>query len=163
MVEQSFMIIIYPEMRSIYENRTSDVTSRDGIINMHSLIWNQFSAPAYQHMHRYAWRHLDIEFSVSELARGPKPRVVQDIQFNFNSSLTCEHQNCSRYAFNRCAHCGKHLCRDHFLQKSCFHDEEVNSGAGPSGVTRRPNLPFDSDDDSSDYRMLHALRAIRIE
>lgn len=96
---------------------------RYGIINMQSLIWNQFLSPEYRPMLRYAWRNTDPGYTNSELQSRAPPPLVQDIQFNFNQSSLCEH-NCTNYAFIRCSHCGKLMCLDHFLNRTCFHDDE---------------------------------------
>lgn len=63
---------------------------REGIINYHSLVWNQFASEAYTDMIRYAWHNTDPYWSVDELrARPPPPRVI-DIQFTFDHT-TCQH------------------------------------------------------------------------
>ena len=136
---------------ALYARTVRNITDRDGVINMHSLIWNQFSAPAYQDLLRYAWHNTDTGFSPAELAVGPPPRTVQDIQFSFNASSRCQVDNCTAHAFIKCAHCGKLLCLHHFLERECFHNEETNAGAGPSGLTRRPSPNFDQGSDSDDY------------
>lgn len=114
--------------RALHENQAHRVTRREGvkfpqgIINMHSLVWNQFDSPRYEGMLRYAWRNTDPGYTHSELNSRAPPPLVQDIQFNFNQSSRCE-QNCTNYASIRCSHCGKLLCLDHFLNRTCFHEE----------------------------------------
>ena len=106
------------------------MASRAGIVNMHSLVWNQFGSEAYTDMLRYAWHKTDPSFSDSELSSRPPPPMVHEINFNFDKSRRCE-MNCTNFAFIKCAHCGKHLCLKHFLDRACFH--EVNDArAGPS-------------------------------
>lgn len=70
----------------------------------------------------YAWRNTDPEFDATKEMRNVPPKMVADIQFNFNSTAQCERSNCDRHAFIRCAHCGKLLCLQHFLERTCFHN-----------------------------------------
>lgn len=96
-------------------------------------------------MIRYAWHNTDRSFAEAELDKAKvPPRMVQDIQFEFNRSKLCEH-NCSNYAFIRCSHCGKLVCLRHFLDRKCFHEDIP----GPSGITTpAPTRPsYDDDDD----------------
>lgn len=114
------------------------LSSRENIINMHSLVWNQFGSEAYTDMLRYAWHDTDPNFNHIEMSLRPKPRLVSEIQFELNRNQThCEHhdesRSCGRPAFIRCAHCGKILCLKHFLERVCFH-EVHEERAGPSGA-----------------------------
>lgn len=106
--------------RALYENLIRNITSREGIIKVHAYIWDQFSSSQYQDMLRYAWRKADINFVNQELVSGPPPRMVQDIQFEFDLASRCEF-NCSNKAFIRCAHTGKLACLKHFLGGQCSH------------------------------------------
>lgn len=107
-----------------HENRTGEITSREGILNMQSLVWNQFSAASYRDLIRFSWRKLDRSFSASELTTRGKPRRTKQIQFNFGPGALCEEEGCTRPAFVKCAHCGKFLCTAHFLNRTCFHEFE---------------------------------------
>lgn len=124
----------------------SEITSREGIINTHSLVWNQFSSENYTDTLRYAWHDTDPHFSMDEMSTQPRPRVVLKIQFDYKVSK-CQHYNRSRPAAIQCSHYGKVLCMKHLLERVCFHD--VNGErAGPSGVDRRgPSHDTDSDED----------------
>lgn len=102
------------------------VIDRYGIIRMHSVIWDQLHAPVYRDMLLWAWRNTDPDFSEDELTYGAPPRMVLDVQFGFNRTIGCETENCSARAFIRCAHCGKHLCLNHFLNRTCIHSIEHN-------------------------------------
>lgn len=102
-----------------YHDLIKDVTSREGILNMHSLIWNQFSAPAYTSMIRNCWNKTDLNFDDGEV-EDPLPKV-REIQFAFKDT-ECSVRDCENHAFIRCAHCGKVLCLHHFLERNCFHD-----------------------------------------
>lgn len=96
------------------------VTLREGIINMHSLIWDQFQSPAYRDMLRAAWHNTDPAYDIEELGRNP-PARVNEIQFVFDKPQECEIANCTHQAFIRCAHCGKHMCLSHFLSRVHNH------------------------------------------
>lgn len=129
----------------------SNVTSRDGIINLHSLIWNQFGSEAYTDMLRYAWRNTDPSFENRELSVRPPPPMVQEIQFNFDGGKKCEIPNCNQHAFIRCSHCKKHLCLNHFLGRKCFHPVEEQR-AGPSGQSSSASRPEPSREGTSRAR-----------
>jgi len=58
---------------AIKTDQLNDVSSREGIINMHSLVTNQFDPEAYIDMSRYAWRNTDPAFPLEELAVQPVP------------------------------------------------------------------------------------------
>lgn len=105
---------------ALYRDVLSNLTSREGIINVHSLMHYQISAPAYQDMLRYAWRHTDSSFNITELANVP-PKMVSDIQFYFNGREFCSVSGCKDHAFIRCSHRGKLMCLHHFLSRTCFH------------------------------------------
>lgn len=133
--------------QALVEGRARETTSRKGLINMHSLIHNQFQSLVYRDMLRYAWRGTDRSYTSAELDQGRSPpRMVQDIQFDFDKGLRREHQPCNNYAFLRGSNCGKVMCLHQFLARSCFHDQI----AGPSGVSppnRRPTTPAYDDYD----------------
>lgn len=144
---------------AILNDMLTNVTSREGIINLHSLIWNQFGSEAYTDMLRYAWRNTDESFDNSELSVRPPPPMVQEVQFNFHGSKKCEVSNCSSHAFIRCSHCRKYLCLQHFLERKCFHavnDQRAgpssDTEAGPSGTKpMREEYPHLFDDDDDDF------------
>lgn len=69
----------------------------------------------------YGWRNTDPAFNVTTKLSTFPPKMVNSIQFDFDSAAKCEHSNCSRHAFIRCSHCGKLLCLHHFLERNCFH------------------------------------------
>lgn len=130
----------------------SYINSRDGIINIHSLVWNQFGSENYTDELRFAWQHTDPSWSYDEMRVRPKPICVLEIQFDFDVSR-CQHQEhgsnstCRQPAFVRCSHCGKVLCLKHFLDRLCFHDV-TEERAGPSGTNQ--NRIAESNDDT-DY------------
>lgn len=120
------------------------ITSREGIINMQSLVFNQLQAPMYQDLARYGWRHLDPDFSELEYSH-PRPILSIKQQFVHNSSKPCEVAGCAKSSYIKCSHCGKHLCLKHFLERACFHEDSPE--AGTSGVTRAPRNQTPDDDD----------------
>lgn len=125
--------------------------SREGIINMHSLIWNQFGSENYTDMLRYAWHNTDPHWSIDEINNRPMPRGVLDIQFKTDKTR-CDQKDhitnttCSRPAFIRCSHCGKILCLHQFMERVCIHNINEER-AGPSGTSQAHMIDSDSDDD----------------
>lgn len=121
--------------RITFEAHSSDsirnVTSRAGIINMQSLIWNQFAALAYRDYWIRGWRHTDPNWSDEELFGGEDDlEATNKIQFTFDPHEKCDVQSCDQYGFVQCSHCGKILCLEHFLDRVCFHenaDEELET------------------------------------
>lgn len=114
--------------QAIYSQAMKRITSREGIMNMQSLVWNQFSSPAYQDLIRHAWHNLDPLYDASlELSNDP-PNTVRKIQFSFPRGK-CQVEDCNHDAFIRCSHCGRLLCFHHFLDRKCFHHshEELNT------------------------------------
>lgn len=112
------------------------LTTREMHIKLHSLVWNQLSAEAYSDMIRYSWHNTDPNWSAQELAHRPKPLTAPDISFGFNETAKCEFRDasntmCPRSAFIKCAHCGRLLCLQHFLDRKCFHSTD-EPRAGPS-------------------------------
>lgn len=110
-------------MQAHYDGFIGALTSRAGIINMHSLIHNQFSAPAYEDLFRYSWRHADKTFSKNELSNDVVMRASH-VQFSFKPGAKCEVDDCDEPAFIKCSHRSRLLCATHFFERKCFH--EVN-------------------------------------
>lgn len=125
---------------------SAEITSRLGVINMPGLIWDQFHSSKYRDMLLYAWRHTDPEFMIDELENGAPPATVTDIQFDLGRRSDCQVRNCNHRAFIRCSHCGKLLCLQHFLNRTCLHRIETRGEAPVSSTT--PSPP-DSDSDGS--------------
>lgn len=99
------------------ENRTNEVTSRSGILRVHNRIWNQLQAPVYSDLIRYAWRTVDFSFEArDELASPRHPRTTMELQFS----------NVDGNAFMRCAHDGRPLTLDEFLDGAHVHEVEEN-------------------------------------
>ena len=65
--------------------------------------------------------------------------------------------NCTKHAFIRCAHCGKLLCLEHFLDRVCFHEpsdrtDSPGSSSMSSGSVSLSDLM--QDDGIVDARLL---------
>lgn len=109
---------------ALHNNMVREVTSRLGIINMHSIVFNQLGSNRYNEMIRYGWRNTDPNYGDDMIDPEALPSMVQTIQFDIDPKKTCEVQNCSSEAFIKCSHCGKHLCLRHFLERICFHEAD---------------------------------------
>lgn len=106
------------------------VRTREEVINLQSLMYNQLQAAIYRDLLRYSWHRTDPNFFSDELEcpivqKNGKivPREVKDINFNLQRGRHCEITGCNHSAFIKCAHCGRHLCLKHFLDRHCFHGE----------------------------------------
>lgn len=111
--------------RARLEKTIGLLTSRAGIINLQSLVYNQLSSPAYNDIIRYSWRKADSQFNITELTRFP-PANANAIQFERQNNAKCSVPGCTRSSLMRCSHCGKVLCLNHFLERTCFHHNEPN-------------------------------------
>ena len=110
---------------AFYQNITASVTSREGILNLQSLLHDQLSSPKYRDMLLYAWRNTDPNFNAtSEMGTVP-PRMVNHIQFDFDAAELCQRQDCRNHAFLKCSHCGRLICLNHFLERVCFHRQRA--------------------------------------
>lgn len=123
--------------------RVADVSSREGAINLLSLIHNQFQSPAYHDLWRYAWRHTDPFWSQDELSM-TRPPNVNSIQFGSGLSTQCEIDNCTHDAVIQCSYDGVSMCLDHFLNRSHFHDNDEDGDRIALGVEFEPG--YDDED-----------------
>ena len=69
----------------------------------------------------YAWRNTDSNFNATLEMGSVPPRMVNNIQFEFDAAEQCQRQNCTNHAFVKCAHCGRLICSHHFLDRVCSH------------------------------------------
>lgn len=53
--------------QALLERSISDITSRRGVVNLHSLAYNQLGAPVYRDTWRNAWHNTDPFFDRNEL------------------------------------------------------------------------------------------------
>ena len=56
---------------ALVNKRVGEITSREGIINLMSIIYDQLQSPAYHDLCRYSWRHTDPNFSPGESSNYP--------------------------------------------------------------------------------------------
>ena len=115
--------------QACHQNETRVITSRGGILNLYSLIWNQMGSHAYRDTNLYGWRHTDPDFRYDEMTSTAQPPNVHAIQFHGVSGHTYQHSNCTAPAFIRCSYCHRMLCLHHFLDRTCFHPNR-NHGHG---------------------------------
>lgn len=137
-----------------YDELLSDVTSREGILNLQSLVWNQLSSPAYEQMLRWIWHNTDPDYPRTASGQVIKPPLVSQIQFKFNVT-DCQVGSCTNHAFIRCSHCGKLLCLRHFLERRCFHkNTSVEDVENILAESRRDNDDeTDEEDDEEEHVM----------
>lgn len=110
------------------QNRANEVTTREGAINLLSLIYNQLQSSAYYDLWRYAWHDTDPSYSNDELTLDP-PANVNSIQFGFDPSEPCSIDNCTENTVVRSSHDGRHFCLTHFLQRHSFADINEDDNA----------------------------------
>lgn len=112
---------------ALVQNRIGEITSREGIINLMSIIYNQLQSPAYYDLWRYAWRHTDPLFTMDELSQNP-PANVNSIQFDFDPSDSCHVENCTEEIVMRSSHDGSTYCLTHLLQRRSIVNINEDSG-----------------------------------
>lgn len=122
-------------------NITKEVITREGIINFQSLIYNQFSSPAYTDLIKHSWHNTDPEFYRHE--RRNKPDNVLRIQFGKEPGTKCSVRGCQNLAFTICAWCKRPLCIHHFLNRTCFHTTNSNYNSSTAS--------YDSDEFDDDW------------
>lgn len=70
-------------------------------------------------MLRYSWHGVE-PMRPDEIREGMMN--VRSLQFDFNMDRGCEVPDCNHAGFIQRAHCGKVLCLEHFLNRTCFHE-----------------------------------------
>lgn len=131
-----------------YDEIIKEVTSREGIMNFQSLLWNQFASPNFREMILWSWHKTEPDFPTQELSATP-PLMVRAIHFGFNET-NCEIDDCNNHPFIRCAHCGRVLCLRHFLERLCFHGDSSNAETVPIDREGALRVLGGIDDDSDD-------------
>jgi Tc5 transposase C-terminal domain/DDE superfamily endonuclease len=87
------------------------LSQRDNIIKLQSLVHNQFSSPRYESMIRYAW------YKCGYLEQNEK--FVNPVEFCFEITMNnCSF--CDTYCFIRCSWCQMNLCFEHFYENYHF-------------------------------------------
>lgn len=89
-----------------------DLTTREAIIQIHHLAFNQFSSPTFDEMRQYAFQKALIKNT------DPVYRSVKQVCFHITKD-TCA--NCSTLPFIVCAWCWKHICFKEFYIKKHYH------------------------------------------
>lgn len=139
--------IVHQSKHELLLQRT---TSREGIMNVHSLVWNQFSSPKYKEMIIWCWRKTDPTlYQANDLLF---PNMVRVVQFSFEDHR-CSVDGCDHEPFVRCSHCGRVLCLHHFLQRLCFHGSD-GGDARNIDIEDAMRVLSDVDDESDEEMML---------
>lgn len=99
--------------RVILDALPVNLHERKTIITLHGLIWNQFRAPIFNNMIRFAWKKSG--FSVECEMFDPIERVLFDV-----ADEKCS-KNCNVSAFIQCSYCKCPLCLMHFFQPPHDH------------------------------------------
>jgi len=89
--------------------------SRDNVIKMHSLIYNQLQSALFQPMLKYSWYACKYTNE-----RAGRFLNVNELLFDM-SCLDCDEISCQEFAFIRCSHCRSHLCIKHFFVSFHYH------------------------------------------
>jgi hypothetical protein len=105
---------------AFYKDMMKDLTSREGILNVQSLMHDQLGSPKYREMIQWAWRNTDPGFNESF---AKPPPMVQRIQFDIDPTETCMRRGCDEHAFIRCSHCARVMCLAHFVGRVCVHNQ----------------------------------------
>lgn len=97
-------------------NPSDELTTRNNVIRMQSLLHNQLSAPVFQDMIKYSW------FSSGLTDERPIFLSVSEVCFSFSTdNKICK--KCSSSRFLKCAHCQMLLCFQCFFYDYHFHFE----------------------------------------
>jgi hypothetical protein len=90
---------------------------RDNILEMLSLICNQFCAPRFQHFLQYSW------YACGYVDKHPPP-FLNPVQYCFSPDAVqkCQLDGCDKTSFIQCALCEKCLCFDHFYTQIHYHE-----------------------------------------
>lgn len=92
------------------ENTMTKLNDRIFILKMHALVYNQFCAPSFQMMIKYAWQKCG--YLTPEIVEHFDNVIDQTFNFDFE---TCSKEFCEEVAFIRCAYCNICLCIEHFF------------------------------------------------
>lgn len=93
-----------------------NLSQRNNIIKMNSLVYNQLSSPRFNLMLKYAW------YQSGYLKQNPGVfENVKEVCFSFKESY-CQMQQCDdSLPFIKCSHCNIVLCFEHFFIRYHFH------------------------------------------
>lgn len=99
-----------------FENNGVKPSDRRIVLKMHSLVYNQFQAPVFKPMLKYAW----IKSGYTQFDEEESYEFLNVKQLLFNEIGTCS--ECEEVSFIKCAHCGILLCFSHFLHSFHYHN-----------------------------------------
>lgn len=86
---------------------------RDNILKLQSIVHNQFSAPRFENLIKYAW------YKAGYLKERPGP-FQTPVQYCYKLvGEECNLKDCENDSFIKCGHCELELCFDHFYL--CHH------------------------------------------
>ena len=92
-----------------------NLSQRNNIIRMNSLIYNQLSSKLFTRMIQYAW------FQSGYLQADPGSfRNVKEVYFTFQN-ISCNVNNCNETTFICCSWCDNSLFFNHFFIDYHFH------------------------------------------
>lgn len=145
---------------ALIADRIGDITSREGVLNLMSLIYNQLQSPAYHDLWKFAWRNTDPYWSESELSVSP-PSNVNSIQFGSELDVQCQVENCTNPAVVRCSHCGESICLNHFLERTHFHEINDEGDRIEMEMQFGPGIEYEDDDEDEEEEELIYLESPR--
>jgi len=107
-------------VRRVYDHIRLDqidinLSERNNLIKLQSLVHSQMCSKAFQPMIQYAW----FKSGLSEFDPGPFQNV-KDICFTFQTDK-CHETNCMGGPMIRCSWCTKELCFNHFFREYHYH------------------------------------------
>ena len=92
-----------------------NLSERNNIIQLNSLIHNQLSSPQFVPMIKYAW------FASGYIDQDPGSfKSVNEVCLNIGADV-CQHSSCHSLCFIQCSHCQKLLCFEHFFEAYHYH------------------------------------------
>lgn len=133
--------------------KIEEITSREGVITLMSIIYNQLQAPAYRDLFRFAWRHTDANYSSDELTNNP-PANVKSIQFSYDPASKCKISNCTEDVVIQSSYNRDHFCLTHFLAGESVHtvdlEDDMISMDEPFGPSTREDNIVEIEEDEDD-------------
>ena len=92
-----------------------NLSERNNIIQLNSLIHNQLSSAQFVPMMKYAW------FASGYIDQDPGSfKSVNEVCFNIGANV-CQHLSCHSLCFIQSSHCQKLLCFEHFFEAYHYH------------------------------------------
>ena len=92
-----------------------NIKSRETIITVFSLAWNQMSSPKFQGMLKYCW--ISSGYCNEKISF----KNVRELCFITNSN-DCNINECTNNFYIRCAYCNLNLCLYHFYNEYHIHE-----------------------------------------